>query len=468
MVQPARRTEGLYWRCLQPRVDHSSPGMFKLQMRAPRSVTASGMRVQYWIRLFMIGPAFSVSVILNPPCDAFAEDEPPAPIERLEHLALRLRAAEKAVEKRLLSQSLRVHFYGYLDASYTQNFNNPSNRINQLRIFDVNSNQSRFNVGQVVLERGALVGGDWLDRIGFKVKFNAGRDSDFIGGNNIGPWADFQEYYLQYLAPIGNGLDLKLGQINSIVGYEVVESPRNANYSRSWLFGLGQPFTTRGARVSYDFNKQVSLSVGVIGYINSARDNTQNDPLVEYALGLAPFETVKLTVYGLAGPRSGPSGTPGGNIFLTGGYFSVQISDQTSGVIESYYANQANSSTISSGKNARWDGAAAYLIHDFTKEWGVRLRGEIFEDAGGFVTCQGTTAYQPRANVCFGATSSASAPAIAQTLWEVTSTLQYKPITTLTTRLEYRYDKSNQNVFQVGGRSTSYQPTLSLEVIYLF
>jgi Putative beta-barrel porin-2, OmpL-like. bbp2 len=70
--------------------------------------------------------------------------------------------------------------------------------------------------------------------------------------------------------------------------------------------------------------------------------------------------------------------------------------------------------------------------------------------------------------VCFGATSSASAPAIAQTLWEVASTLQYKPIASLATRLEYRYDKSNQNVFQVGGRPTSDQPTLSCEVIYLF
>jgi hypothetical protein len=175
-----------------------------------------------------------------------------------------------------------------------------------------------------------------------------------------------------------------------------------------------------------------------------------------------------VTVYGLAGPRDGPSGTPGGTVFLAGGYLSVQVTDHTSAVIESYYANQSNSSTITTSRNARWDGAAAYLIHDFTDRWGLRLRGEIFEDAGGFVTCQGTTDYQPRANVCFGATSGTSAPAVAQTLWEFTGTVQYKPFASFITRLEYRYDKSNQNVFQVGGRATSYQPTLSLDVIYLF
>lgn len=108
------------------------------------------------------------------------------------------------------------------------------------------------------------------------------------------------------------------------------------------------------------------------------------------------------------------------------------------------------------------------MIHDFSRQWGMRFRAELFEDAGGFVSCQGTTDYQPKANVCFGATSTAAAPHVAQTLWEVTSTLQYKPFKSLITRLEYRYDKSNQNVFQVGSRATSYQSTLSLEAIYLF
>jgi len=403
--------------------------------------------------------------------DAWAEDTPGPVAQRrleLEHIALRLKEAEKAVEKRLLSESLRLHFYGYLEGSYTQNFNNPSNRINQLRVFDVNSNQFRPNLAQFVLEREAKAEATGWDRVGFRVKFNAWRDSDFIGGINVSTWADFQEVYGQCRAPVGRGLTLQAGQFNSVVGYEVVESPHNAHYSRSWLFGLGQPFTTRGLRATYEFNEQVSLSVGAIAYINSARADTNFDPLVEYALAMTPTEKVRVTVYGLAGPRDGPSGTPGGTVFLAGGYLSVQVTDHTSAVIESYYANQSNSSTITTSRNARWDGAAAYVIHDFTDRWGVRLRGEIFEDAGGFVTCQGTTDYQPRANVCFGATSGTSAPAVAQTLWEFTGTVQYKPFASLITRLEYRYDKSNQNVFQVGGRATSYQPTLSLDVIYLF
>jgi len=424
---------------------------------------------RYWLNLIwlvLLGPSLSLGWLSD--IEVRAEEESGPVAREFEHIALRLKAAEKAVEKRLLSESLRLHFYGYLEGSYTQNFNNPSNRINQLRIFDVNSNQFRPNLAQAVLEREAKATNNWLDRIGFKVKFNVGRDSDFIGGTDLGQWADFQEYYLQYIAPVGNGLNLRLGQINSLVGYEVVESPYNPNYSRSWLFGLGQPFTTRGVRASYAFNPEVSWSLGVINRINSNLPNEKGSPWIESALTLVPSDKVKLTLYGLVGPGVGAVDVRWGGLLLGGGFVSVQATEQTSAVVESYYANQINSSTISSGKNARWNGMAAYLIHDFSTEWGIRLRSEIFEDAGGAVTCQGTTDYQPRANVCFGATSSASASAITQTLWEVTSTLQYKPISSLTTRLEYRYDKSNQNVFQVGGRATSYQPTLSLEVIYLF
>jgi len=407
----------------------------------------------------------SLSTFHSIACEVFAQERT---IDRFEPAALRLKAAEHTVEKRVLSGDVGLRFYGYLEGSYSQNFNNPSNRINQLRIFDVNSNQVRPNLAQFVLEREAKSDGPALDRVGFKVKFNAGRDSDFIGGTNLSTWADFQEFYFQYIAPIGNGLNIQLGQINSLVGYEVVESPRNANYSRSWLFGLGQPFTTRGGRVSYEFNKRASLSVGVIGYINSARADTEHNPLVEYALVLTPSEKLMWTIYGLAGPRSGPAGSNGGTLLLAGAYLSLHLTARASAVLESYYANQANSSRISSGKNARWNGIAGYLMYDWTKQWGIRLRGELFEDAGGYVSCQGTTDYQPRANVCFGATSGSSALPVAQTLWEVTSTLQYRPIPSLITRLEYRYDRSNRNTFQVGDRPAGYQPTLSLAVSFLF
>ncbi len=56
-----------------------------------------------------------------------------------------------------------------------------------------------------------------------------------------------------------------------------------------------------------------------------------------------------------------------------------------------------------------------------------------------------------------------------QTLWGGTFTLQYKPAPSLITRAEFRYDKSDQNVFLRGaGEAINNQQTLSFQVVYLF
>jgi hypothetical protein len=380
---------------------------------------------------------------------------------------VRVREINGPIEKRIISRSLGLAFYGYLDGSYTQNFNNPSNGINQLRIFDVDANQFRPNVAKIVLEREAKADGDALDRAGFRVKFNAGKDSDYIGGTNLSPYADFQELYAQYILQIGNGLDVKFGRINTLIGYESVESPWNPNFSRSWLFGLGQPFTTFGLRASYKFNEQVSFSIGGINSITSATGDSTNDLMVEAALTVTPINSVQFTVYGLFGPRAGQAPNTGGNRLLGGGMLTIQATEKAAFILEAYYANQENSSILSQAKNARWDGIAGYLVYDFNKQWGLRIRGEIFEDAGGYVSCNGTET-TPKANVCFGSSPTATSPDFAQTLWEATYTLQFRPWYSLMTRLEYRQDHSNKGVFQRGNGPTNQQDTLALEVVYFF
>ena len=146
---------------------------------------------------------------------------------------------------------------------------------------------------------------------------------------------------------------------------------------------------------------------------------------------------------------------------------TVQATDKAAFILEAYYANQENSSTLSPAKNARWDGVAGYLVYDFTERWGFRIRGEIFEDAGGFVACNGTESIA-KANVCFGSSPTSTPPDIAQTLWETTYTLQFRPFYNLMTRLEYRQDHSNKGVFQRGNAPTNQQDTLALEVLYMF
>lgn len=49
---------------------------------------------------------------------------------------------------------LNLSLSGYVEASYTQNFNNPRDGVNQHRSFDGDANSFRPNMAQIVLERG--------------------------------------------------------------------------------------------------------------------------------------------------------------------------------------------------------------------------------------------------------------------------------------------------------------------------
>lgn len=332
------------------------------------------------------------------------------------------------------------NLYGYVEASYTHNFNNPNSQRNANRIFDIDANSFRPHMAQLVFEKEGKSDGTNADRAGFRMKLNFGEDAKLTGGSGSDD-VDFQEAYAQYVAPIGNGLDLRIGRMNTLIGYEVIESPLNPNFSRSWLFGLGEPFTTTGIRASYEFSEMVNFSIGLINAWNGATSDTNRSKSVEALLGLTPMDWLSVSLFGFWGPE-GAVGAKNSDLVQTGGIITAQATDQTSLVLEGYYANQDNA--LLGIRDVQWHGIAGYVIHDFDDQWGARLRMEWFKDADGFLT--GTD----------------------QKLWEGTATLQYKFTPSLITRLEFRYDKSNRNTFQYGQRAANNQETLATEVIYLF
>ncbi len=371
----------------------------------------------------------------------------------------RLEKIERTAGEESLAKKLGLSLYGYVAASYTHNFNNPNSQTNALRIFDGDANSFRPNMAQIVFEKVGKSGGSMEDRAGFRIKLDFGEDAKFTGGNTGADEVDFQEAYAQYVAPVGSGLDLRIGRMNTLIGYEVIESPFNPNFSRSWLFGLGEPFTTTGIRGTYEFTDSVTFSIGGINSFTGTQADLNRSKSVEALLGLTPTDWLGVSIFGFWGPE-GALGAKKSDRVLVGAIIDIQATKSTEFVVEAYYANQANATP---GANARWNGVAGYVIHDFTDQWGFRIRGEVFEDAAGFLGCGGAVGTAGNANTCFGGVAPAS-----QTLWEGTFTLQYKPVPSLLTRLEFRYDKSNRNTFQFGNRSANHQETLAAEVAYLF
>ena len=399
------------------------------------------------IPLFLVIPAVCVMVLLSPTASsvALAEDDDSS-----------------------LAKKSDLSLYGYVEASYTQNLNNPSTGVNNSRSFDGDANSFRPNMAQIVLEKVAGSDGALTDRAGFRVKLNAGEDAKFTGGNTGEDEFDFQEAYVQYIAPIENGVTFQAGRMNTLIGYEVIESPLNPNFSRSFLFGMGEPFTVTGFRASYDFSDSVSVAASAINSFTGLQADTNSSKSIEALLSLSPMDNVGISVFGFWGPE-GIRGEKDADRVQVGGILDVQVTDQLELVLEGYYGNQANArmtvdredredSGFLPGVNARWNGVAGYFIYDFTDQWGLHVRGEVFEDAAGFFSCGG------------GGGNAMACPEgdNDQTLWETTWTLQYKPVPNLITRAEFRYDKSDRLTFQDGAGVGNNQTTLAAEAIFLF
>ena len=407
-------------------------------------------------------------------------------------------------------KELGFKFSGAAEASYTQNFNNPSTNLNQLRIFDSQANSFVPQVAQFMVERPATAGSA-ADRIGFRARVNFGAQSRFSRARtNYQPGTDnneldVHELYAEYIVPIGNGLKIQAGKINTLIGLEVINSWENPNFSRSFTFGLAQAFTETGIRFTYPFSSWATAAVGLVNGWDNIEDNNRGKT-VTWNVALTPHEKFGFTVYGSYRSEQSNGNAQFGNAAtgvcangtlgcdpdakrtVVGALITIKPTDRDTLIIEPYYGNEANASGIRSAAgqspNARWNAILAYYTHDFNDQtqphaMSLRVRGELFEDAGGARTCVGGNNFNGGSNTCAGGPGGflAGAPGgfnlhtgggLVQTLQSYTLTFQWKPAPSLLTRAEFRHDISNKDAFLYGTRAVDNQSTLGFSVVYLF
>ena len=135
-----------------------------------------------------------------------------------------------------------------------------------------------FNLNSVAVTLNKPVGeGDW--GAGYNATLLFGPDA--VGFNNsFGSAAsDFSlvDAYVELRAPVGNGLDFKLGTFASPLGYEVYQGMNNPNYTRSYGYEL-EPTQLTGLQAAYQFNSVVSAMAGVVNTWSAGINNRAFPP----------------------------------------------------------------------------------------------------------------------------------------------------------------------------------------------
>ncbi len=330
---------------------------------------------------------------------------------------------------------------GFVDTSYVYNTNHPDSGLNTGRVFDTEANSFGFQATKLALEKlPAKTGG-----VGFRADLLLGEDAkvlnSFTNGFNGDGHFDLEQGYVDVMAPVGKGLDIKVGKFTTLQGAEVIEAKDNWNFSRSLLFGYAEPATHTGVRISYSILDTLTGYFGVNNGWDDVKDNNKGKS-VEASLAWTPKDWFSLNLSGISGAEEVGNNHSNRNLVdLVATYNPIK---KLTLKLAADYANEQDAAGLD--KNGTWSGIAGYARYDINDKWSVSNRTEYFTDPNGLRVVSGTP----------------------ENMWENTATLELRPYKDLITRLEYRYDSSSANIYTVGSSATDHQGTIALEAIYAF
>jgi len=211
-------------------------------------------------------------------------------------LASLAQAEEKnAVQTALSSTTIS----GYVDTSAQWNFGTGNANLPPYK-FGGGGKADGFNLNVVQLSiQKPLDESEWA--AGYKVDLWMGPDAKTLGTASyiglLGQASDFaiRQAYVALRAPVGNGIDFKMGVFDTIVGYESVESGNNPNMTRSYGHSI-EPQTHTGLLATYRFCDAFSVAVGVADTIGpSINARSHYSP---YPVGIPGIGSVQLPLGG--------------------------------------------------------------------------------------------------------------------------------------------------------------------------
>lgn len=329
---------------------------------------------------------------------------------------------------------------GFVDAYYGYNFNQPNNRTTSFRAFDAPNNQFSLNMIELIFDKAPDAQGS---RLGYHLSFGYGNAMNAVNSTDPGG-VGFAQYlkegYLSYLAPVGKGLQIDAGKFVTPHGEEVIESKDNWNYSRGILFTYAIPFYHFGLRAKYAFNDKFALTGYLVNGWNSIVDNNTGKT-GGVTLSWNPSKKVSIVQNYMAGPEM--LNTNKHPRQLSDTVVTISPTSKLSLVVNYDYGR--GDMPVGFLNPVYWTGVAGYIHYAFNDSWAWTTRYEYYDDHDGFTLAT-----------------------VPSHISEVTGTLEKKIHKNLITRLEYRFDGSNNPLFTKGSTLTDSQNTLELGLIYVF
>lgn len=314
---------------------------------------------------------------------------------------------------------------GHISASYTGGFN--KGQVLAYRAFDGDPNSFELNQAAITLSKLPTEG------FGGLVNVTAGSDAQVINGSYGSGRGDFAltQAFLQYAH---GPFTIIGGRYVTLAGAEVIDDSQDANISRSLLFTLAEPLVHTGVRASYAITGTTTAYLGVNNSaVGGAEFDADKTKTVETGLAYASSDKkLGAAVYDYYGVDRNATvfGVPGG---VKTNFLDLDLSYQLTDKLQ-LVGNGDYYRFVGSGADGYAAGAAVYANYQFTDAWKGSLRGEYLSTKSVLVT--------PAANG-------------KSHIEDITATVGYSPVKSVTLLGEVRWDLSGDKVFPNPGTDTT-------------
>ena len=289
---------------------------------------------------------------------------------------------------------------------------------------------------------------------------------------------------VKFRIPVGNGLDIYAGKFVTFLGYEVIESPANLNFSRGLLFTNAIPLTHTGVYADYKFNDTIEAKFGVVDGWNNSTSTTSGDPNASYAFGgkgitgqlnvTNPGKNANICTSFIYSPDStefaSTDNGPSAVFDIWGNWNPTFVKDSalTLGFNMDFGYNGASGTpttfpaagTVAGTPDTQtWWGAALYASYKFNKVFTLSGRAEYLHSSASFNPKFGA------GGATGGGTTALTEP-LGQDDYSYTLTAAFSIWDNLLTRAEYRIDDLGSAASGAG--DSKIQNEISLEAVYSF
>lgn len=405
---------------------------FQPLLRMTRSITHPlTPNRRLYPRAVPLGLAFASALAVSP--GLLAQDAVTKLEKENEALKARLDALEAIAKKdglipsgsatpKLVTAMSGITISGFAQASYFYNTDHPGDGMSDAYLFNTKDNSFSLNKLKVTLASAPVATDKW--DAGFKTSLMFGDDAPVLnspGGANTS-FNDLREAYVELNVPIGTGLNIKAGEMISLLNYESGDGgAANPNFSQGnqwWFTGNGP---SAGVQGTYNFTDKVGLTLRVDNGLFQGPVDNNDGKAFSGSINFKPTSKLWANLYFFADDQ--PADTDCIGFGTIGGF---QVTEKLGTGWEFDYFN-----FDTAGVSADLWSIGGWMWYDFTSTVGVALRADYIDNPDGVLG----PAVRPGAGILTTDTDGS--------LGSVTLTLNYKPVPSLKIQPEIRFDHTS-------------------------